>query len=639
MSTMIGDVLMDGKPYLLDSYDIMESVRTRPAPPSQPRSLSGFEHQNQFTYFGQSSFLGEGYPIWEGDGPYRDGYGLNPDPAGVLEVARQMAQDHADAVNVDGWIAFRIGYPHPPTTPNDIVVFIGKTDGVSHVKNTVSGTWTCTAAGHAWGLAGTEVAVSHEFFSRVTLIGTSEGKVVRTDDGQTFTNTLGGDGSGRPDASVAGMDAWILGSLKGMLYVGYENGSIWRMAADLTWDPDPFLEDGTLDMTPMFGAAGTNVLYMITQGPSPRILYTDGENLYQANIISTDFAPRAAIFLGKLFMFGDQGFDVATKGACWVLSADGLAEDLSFGDGQVAQGITTAQVEGEQILWTATGNSTLGRSGIGVWDPRLDQSVDRPLGFYISNTLPYSAGKKADGIAVASGQRYVGITGDGIYKTTTPGPFKVRMSAFGGESRNIQKRWLQAEVNHTPLLASQIVTVATSKDPDGTVDAWGSSSVDGERSKVIEGPAQYRNPFISLIVSGDAAGSAMKLYDVALAYIPVPDHANTKREWIINVAVEGHDEIVTAGDSRPRERQRMRDGSENTRTSIQIKADLDLLWNTEICFQDIDGAEYNVLVKAPSDRPKAGDRGGEIDRFVDDTALIVNLSLQYTLHLIETTDR
>lgn len=629
MATVVGDILLDGKPYILDGYDIQESIRTRPAPPNQPRSLSLFEHQNSFTYFGQSSFLGEGYPQWEGDGPYRDGYGLNPDPAGVLDVAKKLELALADAVNLDGWLAFRIGYPHPPATPHDIVVFIGKTDKVAHIHDTTSA-YNAGWSTHTWA----SVPVSHAFFSRLTLIGCANGHVYRTDDGKDTGGTNADLGK---NVDAPGTNAYILGSLKGKLYVGYSDGSIWIMNADLTWQEDAFLEPGTLDMTPIIGAAGTNVLYIITEGPQPRVLYTDGANLYQANIISTDFAPRAAVFLGKLFIFGDQGFDVATRGACWVLSADGLSEDLSFGNGLVAQGVYTAQTEGELILWSATGNATLGRSGIGVWDPRLDQSVDRPLGFYIANTTAYAAGAVAHGIAVGSGVRYVGMTGVGIYATTTPGPFKVRMSAFGGDSRNIQKRWLQAELHHTALAASQIISVSTAKDPDGSVDSWGNSSVDGTTSAIINGPAKYRNPFLSLIVDGDAAGSTMKMFDVALAYIPIPDHANTKREWILKIAVEGHDEIITSVDKRPRERQRMRDRSENTRTSVQIKADLDLLWNEEVCFQDLDGSEHNVLIKAPSDRPKAGDRGGEIDRYVNDSSVVVNLSLQYTLHLIETT--
>lgn len=621
--------MLDGKPYLLSMgvpYSRQESLRTRPAAASQPRNLSTFEHQDNFVYFGQSKFLGEGYPLWEGDGPFRDGYGLEPDPAGVMSVADQLELDLADAANPAGYVSFRIGYG--PGGPNEIVVFIGKTDKVAHVKDTVTNTWSA----NTWPSA----PVSRTFFSRLTLVGAENGHVYRTDDGG-----VGGADPidlGLPDASVTGLSAYILGSLKGKMYVGYRDGSIWVMSADLTWDADPFLESGTLDMTPVCGASGTNVLYILTEGPSPRILYTDGENLYQANIISTDFNPYAAVFLGKLFMFGAQGFDTKAKGACWVLSADGLSEDLSFGDGtSLDQTIYTAQVEGEVILWSATGDAPHSRSGIGVWDPRLDQDVNRPLGFYVANTR-VANNNPVIGLAASKGVRYAGVAGTGIFKTTTPGPFKVRLSSFGADSRNMQKRWLQAEVHHTALFTNQLVTVATAKDPDVAPVTWGSSDVDGADNAVIVGPAEYRNPFLSVTVSGDAAANPLKLFDVALAYMVVADHDKTKREWLIHIDVSGHDAIVTSGDSRPAQRQNMRDGSLNTRTGIQIKNDLDDLWNKEICFQDVDGNEYNVIVKSPSNRPNAGTPSdGEIDRTVDDTGLIVNLSMDYVLHLIETT--
>src|SRR6267378_4384602 len=81
-------------------------------------------------------------------------------------------------------------------------------------------------------------------------------------------------------------------------------GSIWALKADLTWDTPAVLAGGILDMTPLVGAAGTNVLYIITEGPSPRILFHDGKELFQANVVASDFNPFAAVFFGKLFMFG-----------------------------------------------------------------------------------------------------------------------------------------------------------------------------------------------------------------------------------------------------------------------------------------------------------------------------------------------
>jgi hypothetical protein len=343
------------------------------------------------------------------------------------------------------------------------------------------------------------------------------------------------------------------------------------------------------------------------------------------------------VFLGKLFMFGDQGFDVESKGVCWTLSANGLVEELSFGNGLENQGIHTAQVEGEVILWAATGNSVLGRSGIGVYDPRLDVSPDIPLGYYVSNTAE-GLGDTAfvSGIAALAGKRYAGFAGVGIYETTSPGPFKVRMSQYGADQRNMQKRWVQAEVHHTPLEEGQSVTVETSKEPDGSVDSWGSSTTAGDTHETMDSPADYRNPYISLILSGDANSDPLTIFDVALGYIMAPENEEVKHEWTLTIAVEGFDALTSTGNTVPANRQRMRDRSENTRISTEIKADLDLIINKEICYQDLDGTEYIVLVKSPSDQPDAGSPGGgEIDKFVDDSGEIKNLSLDYTLHLIE----
>lgn len=633
--TFEGDILLDGKPYLLTAggHDVNETVRTRPAPPSQPRTLSMFEHQDNYTYFGQSKLLGEGFPTWKGDGPYDIGWGLSLDAEGTVSAADALSLGEADANNPDGWVGFRIGYA--AGSPNeDRVVFIGKTDGVPHIKKKVAG-WM--GALGAWP----SPAVSHSFFSRLTIVGCKNGHLYRTDLGTDHTDL------GVPDASITAFiagggdgSAHLLGALKGRLYVGYADGSIWCLKPDLTWDIGPSrvgLDAGILDMTPLVGALGTNVIYIVTEGPSPRVLFHDGKELFQANTIASDFNPRAAVFFGKLFVFGEQGFDVATKGACWTLSANGLAEELSFGDGTVNEGILTAQIEGEVILWSATGNATTGKTGIGVWDPRLDQSPDAALGFYMSNVATYAAGQRAHGLAALAGKRYVGITGSGLYETTTPGSFFFRTGVYGADQRNMQKLWPQAEVHHTALGAGQSVSVSTRPDRLGTVTLWGASSTGGATTKVIPAPADYRTPYLNVIVNGVAAGLPLTLYDVALAYILTVDPVDVRREWTLKIAVEGFDNPRFKDPTRAR--QFSRQGITETRTSMQIKADLDALWNKVICFEDLDGKTYKVLVKAPGYHPSAGWPSRffpEQDRYVDPVSgQVVNLSVDYRLHLIE----
>jgi len=366
-------------------------------------------------------------------------------------------------------------------------------------------------------------------------------------------------------------------------------------------------------------------------------MFHDGKELFQANVIASDFNPHSAAFFGKLFMFGEQGFDVATKGACWTLSATGLAEELSFGDGTVAQGIFTAQVEGEVILWAATGNANTGKTGIGVWDPRLDQSPDVALGFYVANVAPYVAGRTANGIAALAGKRYVGITGSGIYETTTPGTFYFRTGVFGADQRNIQKLWPQGELHHSALAAGQSITLGTRIDHTSTPVTWGTSSTLAALSKVIPAPANFTTPYLQVIVNGDANGAAMTLYDVALAYIVATDHADIKREWSLKIAVEGFDNPRFKDPTKAR--QFTRQGVSETRTSIQIKADLDALWNTVVCFEDIDGKTYKVLVKSVGYHPTAGWPSRffpELDRYVDPiSGVVTNLSLDYRVTLVE----
>src|SRR6266550_3844222 len=344
--TFDGDVLLDGKAYLLTAggYDINESVRSRPAPAVQPRSLSTFEHQDNYIYFGQSKLLGEGFATWQGDGPYDIGWGLNLDPEGTLSVADALSLGRADAVNVDGWVGFRIGYGAGPTGGPDCggerVVFSGKTDGKVTLKKTTGG-WSGPSV-TALSTAGRK-AVSHGFFSNTTFVGDDHGHLWSTVDGVTYVD------KGAPDSSVdaANHKAYILGSFKGQLYVAFGDvslldNSVWCMNSDLSWDTGEDrvgIDSGVLDATPVAGAPGTNVIYMVTRGPNPRVMFHDGKELFQANVIASDFNPHSAAFFGKLFIFGEQGFDVATKGACWTLSATGLAEELSFGDGTVAQGI------------------------------------------------------------------------------------------------------------------------------------------------------------------------------------------------------------------------------------------------------------------------------------------------------------
>jgi hypothetical protein len=226
------------------------------------------------------------------------------------------------------------------------------------------------------------------------------------------------------------------------------------------------------------------------------------------------------------------------------------------------------------------------------------------------------------------GVRYAGIEGAGIYKTTTPGTFKVKHGLYGADQRNIQKRWGQAEIRHTTLLGGQVVTVKTTKNPTDAEDNWGNSTGSGVP---IPAPSGYKTPYLSVMLSGDANGQALTIYDVALAYLRVPDV--TKKEWRLTIAVEGHN--VVHGNVQSGNRQFDRSGVEQSRTSMQMISDLNALWNQTVSFEDLDGTTHTVIVRGADARPSAGNtRSGEIDRHVT-AGTVDNLSMPYTLHLIE----
>ena len=626
--TVKGDIQINGKDYLIAprGYSFTESLRTRPNPTTEPRSLSTLEHQNNWAYMGQTEFYGMGFPNKLGDGPFKDAYGIDISGTDAhLKVAKNLTLDQADAVNVDGYVGFRIGYPKgDPNYGHDRVIFVGKTDGKSWSKDCQTGIWTGTASALGAGVK----AVSHGFFNRTTFVGASNGHIFQTDDGITYTDK--GVVAGAPATNC-----YILGVLKGAMYFGYSDGSLYSM--DTGGSFVNLVPAGSIGGTPVCGAAGANVLYILTEGPSPQVLFTDGTSLFQNTIIGTDFNPRAAVFLGKLFIFGDQSFGTTKKGAIWTLSANGLAEELSFGDNTEDQSILSAHIEGEQILWTATGNAATGKSGIGVWDPKLDRSPDIFLGFYVSNVTDYSAGKRVHGVTTGLGVRYAGVEGVGIYKEGSYSTFKLWMGLFGADQRNIRKLWGSAEVHHSTLAAGQTVTISTTKKPTDAPTVWGSSSTAGKDSATLPTPGGgYFTPFLSVIISGDAAGAALDIYDVALSYIKVPD--TVKLEWRIGVAISGHDGFNDNGEWVPAQRQVMRDGTDNTRTSIQMITELKAILNSVVTFQDLDGSEHTVIVKAPSGYPDAdgNPRAQELDRRVDAAGVsVANLTETFNLYLVE----
>jgi len=157
------------------------------------------------------------------------------------------------------------------------------------------------------------------------------------------------------------------------------------------------------------------------------------------------------------------------------------------------------------------------------------------MGFYVSSVITSVSGA-VHGIAQFGGAVYCGIEGNGIYKQTTPGTYKLRSTLFDGGRKHINKTWGRGDFHHSPLLTGQTVVVSTLKD-GVTLDSLGSSTTLGDPSAVVDFPSNYKSPYLHYEVSGTANGSDLSILDLSFSYVETPD--NPKRVWDLDIAIDG----------------------------------------------------------------------------------------------------
>ena len=551
-----GDILIGGQPYLLspNGYLVRESPKS--APRIGGATGKDFIHADEWNYWGESDWIGMGQSDWIADGPFSDGYGLDLTTPGQITIAKQLASTQADAANTGGYVAFTDG-----TTR---CWFIGKTNGTAYYSADLAA-WTSAANTPAAG----QLATSSGTLKGVQYVTTDGGKLY------SLSGTAWANVAGEPLATPA----YILGSYKGKLWIGYANALYYYDGT--AWSTTQFA--GFIDGTPIVGAVGNGVLYFITKGPQSRVFLTDTNQLHHVATLGSDFLPKAAVFLETLLLFGHGSDDTNTAGQVWRLETGGVAPIFTYKDFTNDFGIRSAVQDGSVILWGANR-----KTGIGVYDPSLDIFQDVQMGFYVSSTIDTLTGA-VHGITQFQGLRVCGIEGQGIYKQTTPGTYQIRSSKFDGNTKNINKLWGFGELNHSALISGQTAVLKTSKDGT-TLDTWGTSSTAGDTTAIIPGPVNYKSPFLQYDVSGTANGSALSIFDISLSNVEMSD--NPKRQWELALDLQGGTTDL----------QQMRDGTFNTRSAAQMMADLAALWNTKTTFQDIDGSLYTVLLKGPSAR-------------------------------------
>lgn len=591
--TTIGDILINAKPYLIQhrTYRLRESPTSYPSAGLGGRRRDSESRGDNWVYWSQSDWLGDGQADWLVEGPFHSGYGLDLTVPGQVQVANKLVVRQADAANTGGYVAFTVG-----TTR---AWFLGKTNGTGY--HSVNGTaWTAVANVLAVGVTPT----SWGELKGTYYVGASDGKLYSTTGGTTFSAIAG----------PLGTPSYVLGSYKGRLYIGYAN-------AVYTYTGSAFTQmwAGFVDGTPIIGTVGGGVLYFATQGPQSRVYMTDSNLLMHLVTMGNDFMPMAAVFLEAPYFFGGTTDEATTPGIVIRLQSNGMVPVYQHGDfGGSFQNtpIRSAILWNDMIVWSASPLLAADNPALGIFDPTMDVfGPDTQCGFYIRNNTDGVTGAEVDGILQWNNKLICGLRGSGIYSEDTPGTYKLVSTLFDGQTKNINKLWGRAEVKHSALISGQTVTIKTMKDAV-TEDSWGTSNTVGATSALIAAPANYKSPYIQYVISGTANGSDLSLLDITFAYIETPD--SPKKEWSMVLRLQGG-----AGSQN----QVMRDKSLNTRTAMTMLGELNALWNTKTTYDDVDGTQYNVIFKAPS--AGAEEFYKDLSGNVDDSLIF------YAVHLVE----
>lgn len=620
MATTIGDILLDGDPYLLvpNGWQRMESVRTQPR--ATFRSAREFHRADGWNWWGMSDFYGMGVDNYVGDGPFLLGKGITLDTPGQFDVAKQLTKKVSETTANAGWIAFTV--PAGPSGPR--AIFAGKNVGKLWYSDDGGDTYTLVSNPWGVGIYATSWATGLTLTGGLVnyWVGDTNGHLWKTNDGNTWTD------KGTP---AGGTSLYVIGEFRGKLYCGHANGKLY------TYDGTSFVEvfTGQLGTPITMGAVGNGYLHLLTAGPRMKLYITDATTLYNVQEVRTDFIGKSAVYLDTLWVFGNKTVSAsgAGKGAIWRLGASGLEPVFEWGeDEQYAFGIETAVLDGDKIVWTArlyddepssgSFNAPVSGTGIGVFDPGLDIFDDLTMGFYIAGTQSTSSGVPS-GITRVGANLLYGIAGDGFYRETTPGPYVLISSTFDGLEPNVRHLWGQAVVKSSKLIAGQSVNFMTRRSSQGfDNEAWGATSggAAGDDTHMFESPGggtAYYTAEVQYVVWGDASDDPLTVFDVSMSFISVPE--TPKREWDLVVDCAGN----------ARNPQRMRDGSANARGSIAQIADLNALWNTAVSFEDVDGTVYPaVIVKGP----KENDEG--MHRILTGAA-VTDFRTRYRLHLTE----
>jgi len=592
------DVKLNSKKYLIipGTYQ-MSGVRESMARPGATHGGDPNDRSNEdpsWAWWSQTLWQGDGVDDWSGDGGFVQATGLDLFNDGQATAAAKFFQGQS-STGTD-WLFIPLN--------NTTIIAINKDTGRAYTATSVL-TWTDR------GVIGGAGATSWTFYKGTLIVALTNGDLRTTTDGITW--------SAYPILSKPSSNAcYLLGVYRSKLYLAWSN--------DLrTWDGTTLTVLATVDGTPIAGAVGQGVLFIIAQGTPGHIYMAQADQFVELMQFPSDFQVSDCIFMDTLYVSGGTldtsgGF----SGEIWRLVQNGLEFIYEVprvsGSGVDYRIYSMYNLSG--LLYFSYNSSGGNPCGLGIYDPTLDIFVSPRLGSYIGPLAPAASDGLVKGIGSWKGSLLIGIGGRGIYYTdeTTKTDFKVTSSLFGSESKRINKMWGWCEITTTALTTGQSVLVEYSIDGGGSWTTLGTHNVVGATKAYLSFPANFKSPFLQYRFTGTANSVALAVLDISFSYIEAS--SNPKRIWRFQLGLQGSAD-------KP---MKYRDRTDFERTALQMKSELDALWNTRFSYEDITGTTYNVVM------PHVGVVADDIVRTYDqgEQSTMKFVQIKYEVTLVET---
>ena len=593
------DVILNGKKYRIVDRTYTEApIRDTIRPGSTPGGDPTYRDNDnpEWAWWGQSDFEGSEVEDWEGNDGFFRAYGINLDNTGQVAAASKFVQLIADTGNPDGYLPFTV-------QSGDRLVLVGKTTGQSWTTVDLS----ATTGPHTVGGTPTSWA----FFRGTLMVGCTNGDIRTSTDGQTWSAypTLV-----KPNSNPS----YMLGSYLGKMYIAWGN--------DLyTWDGTTLsAKIITFEGTPIAAAVGAGVFFIVAQGNPSRIYIANNTTISEMAQWPSEFQPDDALFTDTLYVSGG-GPDPSGGAFGHLYRYTSLGLELLYdfpaihGSG-VDYRIRSLGVQDNKIVFSHNKGA-----GYGVYDSTLDQWEYPVLGLWLSSrtNTNFSGAGRVIGLIYFKGTMVMGVTGTGggIFKESGYCDFQITSSLFGSTSKRVTKLWNQCELTYTPLASGQTVAVEYSVNGGAswtTMTMVGGLSV-GQTKSYFNFPSNTYSSVMQYRVTVLSNNLAIAVTDISFSFIEAS--LNPKRRWRFKIDLFGTDDDPMI----------FRDGTPFDRSSIDMKLELDALWNQKFTFKDVFGISYTVMMPAPvvsiSEVDLVGDEANPEN--------VLGVDAEYTVNLVQ----